>query len=306
VARRKQGYPDLFTFEGDQVADAMVEAEDQMRFTSDFGDRAAAFIRANQERPFFLYLAHPMPHVPLYTAASSAGRSEQGAYGDVIEEIDDSVGKLLAALEECGLVEETLVIYASDNGPWLNYGDHAGSVGPLREGKGTTFEGGVRVPCILRFPGRIPAGRVSSTPWMTIDVLPTIAELIGASLPAREIDGKSALALWKGGDESPQEAYYFYYHENQLEAMRAGKWKLHFPHGYRSMVGQTPGSGGMPGKYDWGAKTGLALYDLEQDLSAQHPELLKRLQGMADSMRQRLGDRLTDVVGAENREPGRL
>lgn len=312
VKQRKEGYPDLVTFEGTEVKDTMVTGEDQMRFTTDFGDRAVAFVHAHKDEPFFLYLAHPMPHVPLFTSAASNGRSEQGAYGDVIEEIDDSVGKVLAALEAVGVADNTLVIYASDNGPWLNYGDHAGSVGPLREGKGTTFEGGVRVPCIVRFPGRIPAGRVSDTPWMTIDVFPTVAELIGAELPTLKIDGKDAWTLWTGGSDSPQEAYYFYYHTNHLEAVRSGPWKLHFPHGYRSMVAQTPGSGGAPGSYDWDAKTDLVLFNLEEDLAeardvaALHPDVVARLCELGDGMRHQLGDKLTEVVGSENREPGRV
>ena len=314
VEKRKKGYPDLFTFEGLEVADPEVTGPDQMRFTTDFGDRAASFVRAHADEPFFLYLAHPMPHVPLFTKEESIGRSEQGAYGDVIEEIDDSVGKVMAALEETGVAENTLIIYASDNGPWLNYGDHAGSTGPLREGKGTTFEGGVRVPCIVRYPGIIPAGRVSPEPWMTIDLLPTVAGLIGAELPELTIDGLDVWPLLNGepGARSPQEAYFFYYHTNQLEAMRSGPWKLHFPHGYRSMVGQTPGSGGTPGKYNYNVKTGLELYNLKDDISesidlaSEHPEVVTRLSEMADVMRARLGDKLTEVKGAENREPGRV
>lgn len=314
VEKRKRGYPDLFQFEGTEIVDAMVTGEDQMRFTTEFGDRAAAFVDKHADEPFFLYLAHPMPHVPLFTAETSKGRSEQGAYGDVIEEVDDSVGKVLEALERNGLTDDTIVIYASDNGPWLNYGDHAGSVGPLREGKGTTFEGGVRVPCLVRYPGHVPAGHVSNVPWMTIDVLPTVAGLIGADLPERVIDGVDAWPLLSGapGAGSPQPAYFFYYHTNQLEAMRMGPWKLHFPHGYRSMVGQVPGSGGSPGKYDHSAKTGLELYNLEQDigesvnLADQHPEVVARLGELADRMRSRLGDKLTGVVGSENRKPGRV
>ncbi|MFT4709431.1 MAG: arylsulfatase A [Planctomycetota bacterium] len=312
VEKRKRGYPDLFTFEGAKIADPEVTGEDQMRFTTDFGDRAAAFVRANQDQPFFLYLANPMPHVPLFTAESSIGRSEQGAYGDVIEEIDDSVGKVLAALDEAGIADNTLVIYASDNGPWLNYGDHAGSVGPLREGKGTTFEGGVRVPCVVRFPGRVPAGLVSATPWMTIDLFPTIAKLIGADLPERKLDGQDAMATITGSEESPQDSYFFYYHTNHLEAVRSGKWKLHFPHGYRSMVDQIPGSGGTPGDYNWSAETELALFDLEQDIgesrnvAADFPEVVAALSALGDNMRHELGDKLTDIQGAENREPGRV
>lgn len=314
VEKRKRGYPDLFTFEGLDISDPEVTGEDQMRFTRDFGDRAEAFVREHAHEPFFLYLAHPMPHVPLFTAEDSVGRSEQGAYGDVIEEIDDSVGKIMRALEECGIAENTLVVYASDNGPWLSYGGHAGSVGPLREGKGTTFDGGVRVPCLVRWPGVVPAGRVSREPWMTIDLLPTVCGLVGAELPERTIDGMDVWPLLRGavGASSPQEAYFFYYHQNHLEAMRSGPWKLHFPHGYRSMVGMTPGTDGSPGKYDYDVKTGLELYNLEDDISesrdvaGEHPEVVARLSEMADAMRARLGDKLTKVKGSENREPGRV
>ncbi len=314
VEKRKRGYPDLFTFEGAEIADPEVTGPDQMRFTTDFGDRAASFVRSHADEPFFLYLAHPMPHVPLFTDEDSIGRSEQGAYGDVIEEIDDSVGKVLDALEDCGIAGNTLVVYASDNGPWLNYGDHAGSTGPLREGKGTTFEGGVRVPCLVRYPGRVPAGRVSREPWMTIDLLPTLVGLVGAELPERLIDGMDVWPLLSGepGARSPQEAYFFYYQQNHLEAMRSGPWKLHFPHGYRSMVGMTAGSGGTPGKYNYDIKTGLELYNLEDDISestdvaAEHPEVVARLSALADGMRARLGDKLTKVKGAENRAPGKV
>jgi len=314
VEKRKRGYPDLFTFEGAEIADPEVTGPDQMRFTTDFGDRAAAFVRSHADEPFFLYLAHPMPHVPLFTDEDSIGRSEQGAYGDVIEEIDDSVGKVLEALEDCGIAGNTLVVYASDNGPWLNYGDHAGTTGPLREGKGTTFEGGVRVPCLVRYPGRVPAGRVSREPWMTIDLLPTIVGLLGAELPERTIDGMDVWPLLAGepGARSPQEAYFFYYHQNHLEAMRCGPWKLHFPHGYRSMVGMTAGNGGTPGKYNYDVKTGLELYNLEDDISESsdvaeaHPEVVARLSELADGMRARLGDKLTKVKGAENRAPGKV
>jgi arylsulfatase A-like enzyme len=313
TARRKRGYPDLPTIEGDRIADAEVTPEDQKRFTSSFTQRAVSFIARHRDEPFFLYLAHPMPHVPLYTAPEFEGRSVN-PYGDVIEEIDWSVGRVLAALRRHGLDERTLVIFTSDNGPWLNYGDHAGTTGPLREGKGTTFEGGVRVPCIMRWPGTIPAGRVCDEPMMTIDVLPTVAGMIGADLPAHRIDGRDAGALLLGEDgaTSPQEAYFFYYHRNHLEAMRCGRWKLHFPHGFRSMEGREPGSGGRPGKYDYGRRTGLELYDLAtdigetRDLAAERPDVVARLAVLAEAMRDDLGDALTGDQPTGNRPPGRL
>ncbi|MCP3903681.1 MAG: sulfatase-like hydrolase/transferase, partial [Planctomycetes bacterium] len=272
-----------------------------------------AFIDEHHDRPFFLYLAHPMPHVPLYTAPTFEGRSTEGRYGDVIEEIDWSVGRVLDALRRHGLDDRTLVIFASDNGPWLSYGDHAGTTGPLREGKGTTFEGGVRVPCLMRWSGTVPAGVVCREPLMTIDVLPTVAGLIGAELPSHRIDGRDARALLLGsrGATSPQAAYFFYYHRNDLEAMRCGRWKLHFPHGYRSMDGREPGTGGRPGKYDYGRRTGLELYDLAtdigetRDLAAARPDVVARLVELAQTMRDDLGDDLTGTQPTGNRPHGR-
>ena len=159
------------------------------------------------------------------------------------------------------------MLFASDNGPWLSYGNHAGSALPLREGKGTAFDGGVRVPFIAKWPGVIPEGRTVTTPAMTIDVFPTLAGLIEAQLPAHPIDGQSIWPLLTGeSTTSPQPAYYFWYRQNELHAMRSGKWKLQFPHTYRSMIGQTPGQDGMPGKYDYTPEIGLALFDLENDI----------------------------------------
>ena len=304
---------DLPTLEGEEVVG---KNTDQRRFTGDFAARAVDFIErsARADSPFFLYLAHPMPHVPLFCSDEFAGRTERGLFGDVIEEIDASVGAVLAALERTGSADNTLVVFASDNGPWLSYGDHAGSSGPLREGKGTTFEGGVRVPCVMRLPGRIDAGSVCSEPVMTIDVFPTVAAMIGAELPTHPIDGLDVrpLLFSEEGARSPHEALFFYYGQGRLEAMRAGRWKLHFPHGYRSMIGRELGKDGIPGKYDYSVKTGLELYDLQADLgeqtdvSAENPDVVARLQALADEARTRLGDKATGGEGSETREPGRL
>jgi len=314
AAKRKRGYPDLPLIENNDIVNPQITSGDQRRFTTRFTERAVGFIARHRDRPFFLYVAHPMPHVPLHVSDKFAGKMEAGLYGDVISEIDWSVGRILGALKDHGVDERTLVIFATDNGPWLSYGDHGGSAGPLREGKGTTFEGGVRVPCIMRWPGRVPAGSVCSEPAMTIDIFPTVAGLIGAHLPAHKIDGLDIRPLVMGerGAESPHEALFFYYHRNDLEAMRAGRWKLHFPHGYRSMEGREPGRGGTPGKYDYDRRTGLELYDLSRDVSesvdvaAEHPEVVKRLLELADSMRADLGDTLTKVEPTGARQPGRL
>lgn len=288
---------------------------DQSRFTTDFTRRTVEFIKRNaaDNRPFFAYLAHPMPHVPIFVSEERKGASGAGLYADVIEEIDWSVGQVIEALKDAGIDRNTLVMFASDNGPWLSYGNHAGSAKPLREGKGTVFEGGVRVPFIARWPEGIPSGLEVHTPAMTIDVFPTLAELIGAEPPSLEIDGKSIRKLLTGeSTESPHEAYYFYYHRNELHAIRSGKWKLHFPHRYRTMDGKEPGKDGIPGKYDNSVTTSLELYNLETDISESHnladeyPEVVERLTQLADRERQELGDALTDITGKGNREPGRI
>lgn len=291
---------------------------DQMLFTRGLTARTVDFIERQSaaDTPFFVYLAHPMPHVPLFTGPDHVGVADT-RYGDVIEEIDWSMGEIVAALERCGVADDTLVLFTSDNGPWLSYGDHAGSTGPLREGKGTTWEGGVRVPCIVHWPGRVPAGEVSQTPWMTIDVLPTVAALLGVELPDRRIDGADARSLLLGDpaartEHGTHEAFFFYYHKNNLEAVRSGRWKLHFPHGYRTMIGREVGANGIPGKYDYSAKTGVELYDLEldvgetRDLAAERPDVVARLTELADAMRADLGDKLTETPATGAREPGRL
>lgn len=307
-----EAWGDLPTLEGETVVGYNT---DQTRFTTDFTNRAVAFIEQSvaQDSPFFVYLAHPMPHVPLFVAEERDGHSGAGLYGDVIKEIDWSVGQVLETLQQQGVDDETLVLFASDNGPWLSYGNHAGSAEPLREGKGTAFEGGVRVPFIARWPGQIPEGLNISTPAMTIDVFPTLAELIEADLPVHPIDGKSMWSLLSGESTAPvQEAYYFYYRHNEFHAIRSGKWKLQFPHTYRSMIGRELGKDGMPGKYNYGAEIGLALFDLENDISEstnvadEYPEVVERLSQLADAKRAELGDALTDVVGTGVREPGRI
>ncbi|MCC6785809.1 MAG: sulfatase [Planctomycetes bacterium] len=305
-------WPPLPLIEGETT---IAHDPDQAGFTGEFTQRAIRFMRrAHAEaRPFFVYLAQPMPHTPIAASAAFAGRSGRGLYADVILELDAAVGTLVHTLEELGIRDDTLLVFASDNGPWLSFGDHAGSSGGLREGKGTTFEGGVRVPCIWSWPARFPRGLVQDEPAMTIDVLPTLAALLRAPLPALPIDGASILPLLDGdpGARSPHEELFFWYHAGDLEAMRAGRWKLHFPHGYRTMQGREPGRDGLPGSYDDRARIGLALFDLttdpgeRHDLAAARPELVAELVARADRMRARLGDRLTKTDGRECRAPGR-
>ncbi|MCX6560437.1 MAG: sulfatase-like hydrolase/transferase [Candidatus Aminicenantes bacterium] len=277
--------------------------------TTRYTERAVRFIEANRERPFFLYLAHSMPHTPLGVSDKFRGRSRQGPYGDVMMEIDWSAGRLFETLHRLKLDENTLVVFASDNGPWLNFGTSSGSAGPLREGKGTMWEGGARVPCLMRWPGRIPAGRTISLIASTIDILPTLAEIVGAPLPPQPIDGVSLVPILAGDEKAVPRDHFFFYYGRELQAVRQGRWKLHFPHVYRSYRGVDPGQNGFPGPYAQG-KTGLELYDLESDIgettdvAASHPDVVKDLQALAEKARQELGDALTGRVGRGVRPPG--
>ncbi|MCZ6796019.1 MAG: sulfatase-like hydrolase/transferase, partial [Planctomycetota bacterium] len=252
-------------------------------------------------------------HVPLFVSEKFRGKTERGLYGDVIAEIDWSVGEILAALKKHGIDRKTLVIYISDNGPWLSYGDHGGSARPLREGKGTSWEGGIRVPCIMRWPERIPAGSVSSEPVMTIDILPTLAALVGGRLPPHKIDGKDLgpLLVGSSGAKSPHDAYFIYYRRNELQALLSGRWKLYLPHTYRTLAGRPGGEGGKPVPYRR-ARTKTALYDLQADVAEtteiadRYPEVVKRLLGLAEKCRDDLGDALTGRPAQGARPPGKL
>jgi arylsulfatase A-like enzyme len=302
-------FPDLPLLRGEKV---IALNPDQSKLTTWYTEHAVQFIEKHKDQPFFLYVAHTMPHVPLHVSSKFQGKSEKGLYGDVIMEIDWSVGEILAALKKNNLDERTLVIFSSDNGPWLSYGDHAGSAGLLREGKGTTWDGGQREPCLMRWVGKIPANSVCREPVMTIDVLPTLAKLAGAALPRQKIDGLNIWPLLSGqaGARSPHEALYFYW-GHDLQAVRSGPWKLHLPHTYRTLGGKPGGQGGKPAPYVQ-AKIGFALYDLDSDpgerndVSAKHPDVVERLKALAEKARQDLGDAATGREGSGVRAPGRI
>jgi arylsulfatase A len=304
-------YPPLPLYENDRVIKPGLEPLDQEQLTVQYAERAVRFINRHKAEPFFFYLAPNMPHVPLFVSDRFKGKSAAGLYGDVLMEIDWAVGEIFQALTANGLEQDTLVIFSSDNGPWLSYGNHAGSAGPLREGKGTAFEGGHREPCIMRWPGHIPAGSVCEEPLMTIDILPTLARLVGAELPRHPIDGLDVWPLIKGqpGARNPHDAYYFYYNKNELHAVRSGEWKLFFPHKARTMEGQPPGADGKPGKYKPLA-VGRELYNLQndpgetRDLSDAHPEVLARLEALAEKARRDLGDDLTGRAATGSRPAG--
>ena len=279
---RLKRWPHLPLIEGNEIINPQVSAKDQELLTKQYTQRAVSFIERNRKKPFFVYLPHSMVHVPLFVSDDFKGKSGAGLFGDVMMEVDWSAGEIMRVLRKHNLHKNTLFLFTSDNGPWLNYGDHAGSAAPLREGKGTMFDGGCREPMLAWWPGTIPANSICREPAMTIDLLPTIAYLTKAKLPEHTIDGQNVWPLFtEDGAVSPQEAYYLYY-GNQLQAVRQGKWKLHFPHGYRTMAGKPGGTGGIPTNYSQ-AKIGLSLFDLRQDvgeskdLKEQYPKIVQRL-----------------------------
>jgi arylsulfatase len=316
LKKRASTYPELPLFENEKVFIPKVTRADQDQLTTWYAERSVKFIEQHKAQPFFLYVAHNMPHVPLHVSDKFRGKSERGLYGDVIMEIDWSVGQILDALKRCGLEQNTWVIFTSDNGPWLSYGNHGGSAGPLREGKGTAWEGGTRVPCIMRWPGKIPAGVDTMDMLMTIDLLPTIAGRIGAALPSNRIDG---LDVWpliarQPGAKNPHDSYWFYYAANQLQAVASsdGRWKLQLAHGYQTLGAKPGGKDGAPAPYSQSKIEQAELYDLSNDIgetnnvAAQHPEIVKQLEAEAERARAELGDALTKRTGTGNRQPGRL
>ena len=303
-------YPPLPLIEDTTV----VEREpDQAFLTRRFTDSTIAFIEEHRSEPFFVYYASPFPHVPIYASPDYRGRSTGGLYGDVVMELDGSVGEIMDVLERLDLQENTLVIFTSDNGPWLVFGDHAGSPGPLREGKMTTFEGGHRVPFIARWPKAIPEGRVSEELITLMDLLPTLAQFAGAELPVdADVDGRDIGAILRGeeGARSPHKAV-FYYRSADLQAVRSGDWKLHIPHPYTSVEEGTRGSGGAGGR-SARLDLELSLFNLKDDpgertnVADQYPEVVERLLSLLDSARVELGDSATGTVGVAVRAAGEV
>jgi arylsulfatase len=322
--------PSLPLLEGEKT----VELDpDQSQFTRRFTDRAIAFMEKYREQPFFLYVPHVMPHVPIFASEKFKGRSSRGLYGDVIEELDAGIGELVAAVDRFGLKERTLVIFATDNGPFLSYGNHGGSAGPLREGKLTTFEGGVRTPCLMRMPGTVPAGSTCDEVIAAIDLLPTLAKWIGAPLSSNKIDGLDVAPLIRGdaAAKTPHEAIYFY-SGDELQAVRSGKWKLHVPHPYLTSA-SPPGRDGRPANFENMQKLPmnvsgiqgiasrhgyvvkdlpLSLFDLNadpgemQNVAEANPEVVQRLLGLIELARADLGDSLTKRTGSGVRPCGKF
>jgi arylsulfatase len=307
-------FPELPLIRDNEIIDSDVDAQDQSKLTKQYSDFAIEFLENSKDDPFFLYFAHSFPHVPLYAGEEFKGKSKAGIYGDVIEEFDAVVGKILNFLKHNNLERNTLVIFSSDNGPWLTYGDHAGTAGPLREGKGTVYEGGTRVPMLAQWPGQIPAGSVQDATAMTIDVLPTIARIINAPLPSHAIDGLDIFDLMcsKPGAKCPHEVFYHYFRQGELQAIRSGPWKLMLPHDVNCIVPDQLGGQGKPGKSQMRKITEPELYHLGNDLgettnlASQKPEVLKRLLELADQGRKELGDSLTKTQGSGIRPCGMI
>ena len=273
----------------------------QDALTTRYTEEAVKFITANRSRPFFLYLPHTAVHVPLHPGPAFKNKSANGRYGDWVEEVDWSVGRVLNTLRDLKLAERTLVLFTSDNGPWLTQGTNGGIAGPLHGGKGTTWEGGMREPTIAWWPGKIPAHSVCDALVSEVDVLPTLVKLAGGKVPAdRKIDGKDIWPLLSCQTTiSPHDAL-FYFNSRKLEAVRSGPWKLAI----------APQGTGLPKEAAEPVKhTGPRLYNLDTDIgeltdvAAQHPDVVARLQRFVDEMNADLG-----VVGDGPgvRPPGRV
>jgi arylsulfatase A-like enzyme len=311
--QNKYQFPPLPLIDGNQKVEEVKTLAEQGQLTKRLTQRALSFIQKNKKQPFFLYFPNPMPHVPIAVSENFDQKTKQGLYADLMQEIDWSVAQILNTLKAQGLEKNTLVIFTSDNGPWFNFGNHAGSSGGFREGKGTTFEGGHRVPCIMRWPGVIPTGLVCNQLSSSIDLLPTLASLCNLDLPSKKIDGVNLLPLLKGNlDQQPRRYFYYYYRKNHLQAVRRDHWKLVLPHEGRSYLNQAPGIDGFPGKAPENIQFPMALYDLRRDPSEAYdvqqynPQIVEELLKVAEEARADLGDEITNRKGTGTRPAGKI
>jgi arylsulfatase A-like enzyme len=277
--------PPLPLYEGNTIAKASVTPSDQKMLTKVFTDRAIEVIETKAEEPFFIYLPYSASHIPIFVRDEIRGKSGGSLYQDVIYEFDLQMARIMKALRDNGVEQNTLVIFTSDNGPWTVWGDHAGSAGELRGFKMTTFEGGIRVFAAMHWPAGFNKGVTVTSPVMTIDILPTIAEIIGAEPSGEKLDGESLVSLIEGKKSAGAEPRALYnYFLGELESMRYGKWKLHLPHDVRTVT--RTGSAGFRGDYGKG-QIDWSLYDLDADpgervnLIDHHPEAAEKLKKMA-------------------------
>lgn len=268
-----------------------VSPEQQKMLTTWYTEHAVDFIARHADEPFFLYVPHNMPHVPLFCSDKFDGKSGEGLYADVMMEIDWSVGEIMNALEEASVADDTVVVFTSDNGPWISYGNHAGKT-PYREAKGTGFDGGTRSACVMHYPNGIPSGEISHQAFCSVDFLPTFAKLAEADLPAYPIDG---VDVWDivtcQPDATNSHVYYPVSTARNFDGVVSGdgKWKLHLPHGYRTLV--EAGNDGEPGQYDT-AHIELSLFDMENDpyettnVIDEYPEVAQELKVLAEKHRE--------------------
>ena len=308
---KKKTYPQLPLIEDFKKIKEIKTLEDQAMLTTLYTEKSIKFINENKDNPFFLYVPHSMPHVPIAVSDKYLGKSNQGLYGDLMMELDWSVGEIIKSLESNNILENTLVIFTSDNGPWLNFGNHAGSTGGLREGKGTSFEGGQRVPTVMMWKNVIPRGKIANQLSSTIDLFPTIASIVDAKLPSHKIDGINIFEILEGKDSKPRDHFFYYYGNNNLEAVRKDNWKLILPHASRSYEGVLPKNDGHGGPYSR-IETGLELYNLRRDPGEEDavmklsPEIVEELMDLAEIARKDMGDNLTGIKGSNVRENGKL
>lgn len=277
--------------------------EAQASLTTLYTDEAIRTIRKHRKEPFFLYLAHSMPHVPIGAQAKFRGRTPT-PFGDCILDIDESVARIRSELRALKLEKNTIFVFTSDNGPWSPYGNHAGKSGGFRGHKGTSFEGGMRVPFIVSWPGRLKP-RVESGMVAAMDIMPTLTSMAGIShRPKEKVDGTSMATFLRRGGASPRQDYAYYY-PDELRAMRIGPWKLQLPHEDRLMSGAPGRDGGRGGEVN--ANVGLTLYNLETDpaervdVASQNPAVVERILGKVIKVRRSLGDALTKTHGQEIR-----
>jgi arylsulfatase A len=289
ITKKRKNYPPMPLLRDEAV---IQEQPTQAALIERYTEEAVRFIRANREKPFFLYLAHLHVHLPHYVMEPFASKSRNGRYGAALAAVDWSTGAVLAELERLGIGNNTLIILTSDNGSRER--GEGGSNGPLRGHKGQTWEGGMRVPCIVKWPGKVPAGAEINELTASIDIYPTLAALAGhdlSKLPKH--DGANQLPLWRGESGAKPRENYFYFMRNDLHAVRSGKWKLR--HAFQ-----------IDGTKD---SDRLELYNLDEDigesrdLAAQHPEVVKRLSEAMAGIRAELGDKRLGIEGSERRPP---
>lgn len=290
ITVKRKRYPPMPLLRNEEV---IQQQPTQAALIERYTEEAVSFLRANRYKPFFLYFAHLHVHVPHYVMEPFVSKSRNGRYGAAVAAVDWSTGVLMAELRRLGLADNTIVIFTSDNGSRAR--GEGGSNAPLRGYKGQTWEGGMRVPCLVRWPGQVPAGQVSDALVTALDFYPTLASLVGYALPTLpKHDGVNLLPLWRGEPgTTPSREYFYYFKRNELQAVRSGKWKLR--HAFDADKNTDPDM--------------LALYDLSQDigeardLAAQHPEVVKQLRTAMEKIRSELGDARLGIDGRERRPP---